>query len=144
MRIIPAVDVLGGEAVRLLRGDYGAVTAYGPDPAAIVHEFADAGADIVHIVDLEAARGGPRQTETIRAILEVGVRVQIGGGIRTAPDARRMVDEGAARVVVGSALVDGDEAPVREIVEAVGPGAVVAAIDVRQGRAMGSGWLWSG
>lgn len=144
MQIIPAVDLLDGAAVRLLRGDYGAVTGYGRDPAAIARGFVSQGAGLVHVVDLEAARGGQRQVDTVEAVLDAGVPIQLGGGIRTARDARWAVDAGASRVVVGSALVGPSDGPGADIVEAVGAEAVVAAVDVRDGRALGSGWLDGG
>ena len=144
MQIIPAVDLLDGAAVRLLRGDYGAVTGYGRDPAAIARGFASQGAGLVHVVDLEAARGGQRQIDTVESVLDAGVPIQLGGGIRTARDARWAVDAGASRVVVGSALVGPSDGPGADIVEAVGAQAVVAAVDVRDGRALGSGWLDGG
>ena len=79
MEIIPAVDILDGSVVRLTQGDYEAVTTYGRDPAAVVRRFVDEGAALVHVVDLEAARGGARQMSVLEAILEAGASVQVGG-----------------------------------------------------------------
>lgn len=143
MRIIPAVDVLDGAAVRLTKGDYDAVTVYSDDPWAVVSDWAAHGVSLVHVVDLEAARTGIRQRGILAALAECGAAAQLGGGIRTAEDARQVVDAGISRVVVGSVLVD-DEVEAGRIVEAVGPRRVVAAIDVRHGRAVGSGWLDDG
>lgn len=143
MRIIPAIDVLDGIAVRLTRGDYDRVTVYSDDPGAVASAWADAGVSLIHVVDLEAARTGTRQLGIRSVIAGHGAAIQVGGGIRTSEDARQEVDAGASRVVIGSVLVD-DETEVRRIVDAVGPDRVVAAIDVRNDRALGSGWLDEG
>lgn len=143
MQVIPAVDVLGGDVVRLVQGDYRRVTAYDRDPVAVASRFVQEGAELVHVVDLEAARGGERSTKVLQALGDVGVPFQIGGGIRTADAALEALDAGARRVVLGSVLL-GDMTAATEIVRAVGAGAVVAAIDVRDGRARGSGWLDDG
>ncbi|MEN8040748.1 MAG: 1-(5-phosphoribosyl)-5-[(5-phosphoribosylamino)methylideneamino] imidazole-4-carboxamide isomerase [Actinomycetota bacterium] len=143
MRVIPALDVLGGKAVRLLRGDYDEVSEYGDDPVAIARGFMDEGASLVHVVDLDAARGRERSLDVVRALGIAGVPFQIGGGIRSPEVAAEVVALGARRVVVGSAFLGG-EATAIEIVEAVGAEHVVAALDVREGRARGSGWLDEG
>ena len=108
MEILPAIDILDGHAVRLLRGDYDAVTAYDERPEAVAAAWEAGGATMVHVVDLEAARGGRPQEAAIRAVLDVGTEVQLGGGIRTPDDAARAIDAGVNRVVVGSALVAPD------------------------------------
>mgnify|MGYP001821166308 FL=1 len=138
MRIIPAIDVLEGNAVRLTKGDYDAVTVYSSDPGAIVREWSEAGGELIHVVDLEAARSGRRSADVLGAVVQSGVAVQLGGGIRSANDAIEVIDAGVARVVIGSVLV-ADEQETGRIVRRVGPDRVVAAIDVRRGRAMGSG-----
>jgi phosphoribosylformimino-5-aminoimidazole carboxamide ribotide isomerase len=143
VRIIPAVDILAGVAVRLLRGDYSRVTAYDDDPVNVAQEWLDGGASLVHVVDLEAARGGTRQSDVIARLTGRGIPVQLGGGIRTSQDARLAIDAGVQRVVIGSVLVS-DEQETLAIVEEVGTDKVVAAIDVRGGRATGSGWLDEG
>ncbi len=140
MEIIPAVDVLAGSVVRLMHGDYGAVTRYGDDPVARVSAFLAEGASLVHVVDLEGARSGKPDDRLLTALAATGGRFQIGGGIRTAEAANRVLSKGAARVVMGSAAVWEPEvlAGVGEIQR------VVAAIDVRKGRATGGGWLDDG
>jgi phosphoribosylformimino-5-aminoimidazole carboxamide ribotide isomerase len=141
--LIPAIDILGGVAVRLLRGNYADVTVYSGDPVALASGFVADGADLIHVVDLDAARGGPRDRNVPAALGAAGIPFQIGGGIRTASQADGAIREGAFRVVIGSVLVSApDEA--REIVRAVGPTRVVAAIDVRAGHARGSGWTDAG
>jgi phosphoribosylformimino-5-aminoimidazole carboxamide ribotide isomerase len=141
--IIPAVDVLDGSVVRLFQGDYDAVTTYGDDPAAVAARWIGGGAAIVHVVDLEGARSGTPSPGLWNDLASTGIPFQVGGGIRDASSARAAVGMGATRVVIGSAAVH-DEAALTDIVAAVGPEAVVAAIDVRNGMAVGSGWLDAG
>lgn len=138
--VIPAVDVLGGRVVRLLRGSYDEVTVYGDDPVGTARAWIDAGAPLVHVVDLEGARSGSPDRSLWERLAEAGVPFQVGGGIRTAETARAALAAGAARVVMGTAAVWSPE-----LLAAVGsPRRVVAAVDVRDGRATGAGWLDEG
>src|SRR4051794_33159136 len=111
--VIPAVDLLGDEAVRLERGDYARVTLREADPEALVARFAAAGAELVHVVDLDGARSGRLRPELIsRLVAAAGAaRVQASGGIRSVDDARTLLDAGAARVIVGTAAFAEDDAP---------------------------------
>mgnify|MGYP001817261044 CR=1 FL=1 len=137
MQVIPAVDGLGGRAVRLAQGDYGAITRYSDDPIAVVEGWAASGAELVHVVDLEAARSGVPDFGLIMRLGSLEIPIQYGGGIRAADVAKAALQAGLLRLVVGSALL-ADSAP--GFVSAVDAGALVAGIDVRQGRARGSGW----
>lgn len=137
MHVIPAVDVLGGNAVRLAQGDYDQVTRYGDDPIEMVQQWADAGADLVHVVDLEGARSGVLNRGLVERLGAVGVPIQFGGGIRTVGSAEAALDTGISRVVVGSVLLGDDAA---DFVSALDSEAIVAGVDVRSGRARGSGW----
>ncbi len=139
MQIIPAVDVLGGRVVRLLRGDYDAVTDYAADPVAAVRRWAAEGAGLVHVVDLDGARSGEGDPGLWEALGEAGVPFQAGGGLRTAAAVAQAVAAGAQRAVVGTAAV-WDPELLEEMVAVVGAGRLVAAIDVRDGRAQGAGW----
>jgi phosphoribosylformimino-5-aminoimidazole carboxamide ribotide isomerase len=139
MDVIPAVDVLDGRVVRLRRGSYDDVTVYGDDPVAQAASWLAAGAAMVHLVDLAGARDGTHDVGLWRALGAAGLTFQVGGGIRTAGTARNAVVAGAARVVVGTAAV-WEPAVLGEICAAVGAGKVVAAVDVRAGRATGAGW----
>lgn len=143
MDIIPAVDILDGAVVRLLRGSYDEVTTYGRDPVAVGARFVAEGAPLIHVVDLGAARNGTRDLAALEALARAGIPFQAGGGVRTAADAIRTLEAGALRVVVGSVLTSGSDESYG-IVEVAGPGRVVAAIDVRAGKAKGSGWLDEG
>ena len=139
MQVIPAVDVLNGQVVRLARGSYDDVTWYGSDPAAQVKAWSALGVTLVHVVDLDAARSGRRDMKLLRSLGESGVALQVGGGIRTAEDAALAIAAGASRVVVGTAAVWDPEA-LAAILEAVGNANVVTALDVALGRARGTGW----
>src|SRR3954462_7152479 len=98
-QVIPAVDLLGDEAVRLEQGDYARVTLREADPAALVARFAGAGARLVHVVDLDGARSGVLRPELIARLVEAArpAGVQASGGIRSVDDAQRLLDAGAAR-----------------------------------------------
>lgn len=137
MQVIPAVDVLDGHAVRLMRGDYSKVTHYADDPMAVVEMWAEEGAGLVHVVDLEGARTGTLNSELVERLGSLGVAMQYGGGIRTAEAAEAALSAGILRVVAGSVLL-GDHAD--DFVSRLQPELIVAAIDVRSGRARGSGW----
>jgi phosphoribosylformimino-5-aminoimidazole carboxamide ribotide isomerase len=136
IEVIPAVDVLGEEAVRLHQGDYAAVVERADDPIALAERWVAAGASRVHLVDLDGARSGRVRPELVRAAAErvAPARVQASGGIRVLADAQALLDAGADRVVVGTAawpdptpwLVLGD--------------ALVLALDVRDGEVRSSGW----
>ncbi|MCP4968836.1 MAG: 1-(5-phosphoribosyl)-5-[(5-phosphoribosylamino)methylideneamino] imidazole-4-carboxamide isomerase [bacterium] len=141
--MIPAVDVLDGNVVRLRQGRYDEVTVFGDDPAARLVSWVESGAEIVHVVDLAGARDGFGDTDMWQRLGETGVPFQIGGGIRTLEAATLAIESGAARVVLGTAAV-WDPTLVAAIVSAVGSERIVAAIDVREGMATGAGWLDEG
>lgn len=140
LQIIPAVDVLDGKVVRLMHGDYDRVTVYGEDPVAQALEWMRQGAELVHIVDLEGARSGAPDESLWRRLADAGVAYQVGGGIRTTELAGRALEAGAQRVVLGTAAVWDPEVLGR----ISDPARVVAAVDVRGGKAKGAGWLDEG
>jgi phosphoribosylformimino-5-aminoimidazole carboxamide ribotide isomerase len=133
--VIPAVDVLGDEAVRLERGNYDSVVERADDPIALARRWADAGATRIHLVDLDGARTGRIRPELVGAVREAaGLPVQASGGIRELDDARALLDAGADRVVVGTAAWP-DPAPWLEL-----GAALVLAVDVADGELRGRGW----
>lgn len=140
MIVFPAIDLLGGHAVRLAQGDYDRVTVYNDDPVAQARAFAEAGAEWVHVVDLDGARDGvPGNIGIVERIAaESGLKVQTGGGIRTLETMRRLADAGAAHMVLGTKLVT-DEAFVAEAVAEFGD-SVVAGVDARDGEVKIAGW----
>ncbi len=104
MDLFPAIDLRGGQVVRLHRGDYAQETVYGDDPVAVALAYQAAGAAWIHVVDLDAARGGGDNRSLVGAVAgAVAVPVQSGGGVRTAADADALIAAGVARVVVGTA-----------------------------------------
>jgi phosphoribosylformimino-5-aminoimidazole carboxamide ribotide isomerase len=138
--IIPAVDVLDGSVVRLTHGDFGQVTVYDRDPVGCARRWVDQGASLVHVVDLDGARTGKPDRTLWERLAEAGVRFQVGGGIRSAEVATVALKAGAARVVLGTAAVWNPS-----VLEEIGElDRVVAAVDVRDGRATGEGWLDEG
>lgn len=132
MLIYPAIDLRGGECVRLLQGRFDAVTRYDSDPFARARAFRDAGAEWLHVVDLDGAEAGePRQHALIGEIARAsGLKVQAGGGVRTRGDVARLLEAGAARAVVGSAAVSAPE-DVSEWLRDFGPERITLALDVR-------------
>lgn len=138
--LIPAVDVLGDEAVRLVRGSYDDVSLREPDPLALVTLVVDAGAELVHVVDLTAARSGRVRPELFRRVVEAAgsARVQASGGVRTLDDAETLVATGAARLVVGTAAFSEGNL-LERLVERLDDRLVVA-LDVRDGHVRVHGW----
>ncbi len=143
MDLIPAVDVLDGRVVRLDQGRYDEVTVYGDDPARQAREWMDQGPALVHVVDLAGARDGRADPGLWKRLGQAGIRFQVGGGVRKAEVAAAAVAAGAERVVVGTAAV-WDRAALDRMVAMVGASRLVAAVDVRAGRAAGEGWLDDG
>jgi phosphoribosylformimino-5-aminoimidazole carboxamide ribotide isomerase len=140
MELIPAIDLLGGVVVRLAQGAYDQVTEYHGRPVEVARRWESLGAARLHIVDLEAARDGSGRSAVIGSVIEaVSIPCQVAGGIRDVATARALVEAGADRVVMGTALVrDPELAPA--VLATIGPEHLVAAVDVRHGDAFGSGW----
>ncbi|RKR02968.1 1-(5-phosphoribosyl)-5-[(5-phosphoribosylamino)methylideneamino]imidazole-4-carboxamide isomerase [Maricaulis maris] len=132
MILYPAIDLLDGRVVRLHKGEFDAVTDYGDDPRAVAEQFGEAGAVWIHVVDLSGARDGARrQGAIIRTICETGLRVQTGGGVRTAEDIEDLLASGVERVIVGSLAVTEPER-VRDWLDRYGGDRLTLALDVRQ------------
>ena len=107
MYIYPAIDLYGGKAVRLFKGDYAQMTVYSDDPVSVARDFAAAGASHIHLVDLEGAKiGKPANLDTIRAIVETtGLFAEVGGGIRDMETVDSYLSIGVSRVILGTAAV---------------------------------------
>jgi phosphoribosylformimino-5-aminoimidazole carboxamide ribotide isomerase len=142
MIVIPAIDLRGGKCVRLLRGDFARETVYGDDPVAMARHWAEAGASILHVVDLDgAAVGAPVQTAIIAAICAaIPIPVEVGGGLRTRADVDATLAAGAARVVLGTAAIE-TPALVTEAIAAHGAERIVLGLDARDGYVATGGWL---
>ena len=143
MNIYPAIDVLDGRVVRLLRGDFGASTTYGRSVADQLVAWRQAGALWVHVVDLDGARTGNPNPGLWREVTGQGVRVQLGGGIRGVADVDAALACGVTRVIMGTSAV-WSPGVLRDAITRNSPEQVVAALDVRDGRAGGAGWLDEG
>jgi len=142
VRLYPAIDILQGHAVRLVQGDFAARKVYERDPQAAAMSWVDAGAEVLHVVDLDGAReGAPVNLEQLRRIAAgAGVPVQYGGGLRSARAVEQALAAGAWRVVVGTAAFT-DPAMLSGVLAASDPGQVAVAVDVRGGMVATHGWL---
>ncbi|MFU8890642.1 MAG: 1-(5-phosphoribosyl)-5-[(5-phosphoribosylamino)methylideneamino]imidazole-4-carboxamide isomerase [Anaerosomatales bacterium] len=139
MQIFPAIDILGGKAVRLRQGHYDQVTVYNDDPVEQARIWAAGGAEWLHVVDLDGARDGvPANLEVIaRIVKKVRVPVQTGGGIRSMETLDRLYDAGVTRTVLGTSLVTD---PVFVEAAAHKYAGIVAGIDARDGKVAIEGW----
>lgn len=144
MNLYPAIDILGGNAVRLVKGDFDAKTVYDPDPLSAARGWVDAGARFLHVVDLDGAKAGaPVNLEHLRRIAgEAGVPVQYGGGLRSAEAVGDALAAGAARVILGTAAFT-DPDLLREVLDSHEPEQVLVSVDVRDGHVATHGWLQS-
>ncbi|HUF59896.1 MAG TPA: 1-(5-phosphoribosyl)-5-[(5-phosphoribosylamino)methylideneamino]imidazole-4-carboxamide isomerase [Actinomycetota bacterium] len=143
MIVIPAIDLRGGRAVRLRRGDPSAETAYDDHPVEVAKRFQEQGARRLHVIDLDAALGEGENREAVSEICRaVVVPVQVGGGIRSLEAAAAVLEDGAARAILGTAAA-ADASFVERAVEEFAE-RVVVAIDVRGGHLMIDGWREEG
>jgi phosphoribosylformimino-5-aminoimidazole carboxamide ribotide isomerase len=137
--VIPAIDIFGGRCVRLVQGDYENPTVYSDNPNEIAGEFAEAGAEHLHVVDLDAARGTADNKQVIEAILRrKDLKVQVAGGIRTSDAVDFWLGAGAHAVVMGTAAVR--DPRLLERCARQHPGRVLTALDLRDDKPAVSGW----
>ena len=143
MLIFPAIDLYGGKAVRLYKGDYAQMTVYSDRPWEIAADFAAKGATCLHLVDLEGAKSGTTPNiETVKQILaQTKLFTEIGGGIRSMDVIRAYLDAGVDRVILGTAAVT-DEAFLRRAVEAYGE-RIAVGVDIKDGAVAIHGWTQS-
>lgn len=111
MLIFPAIDIVGGKAVRLFKGDYSQMTIYNEDPVSVAHDFEKAGATCIHLVDLEGAKSGttPNLSTIQRIVSETNLFVEVGGGIRNLETISAYLNIGVNRVILGTAAVNDPE-----------------------------------
>jgi phosphoribosylformimino-5-aminoimidazole carboxamide ribotide isomerase len=142
--LYPAIDIRGGQAVRLLQGDYERETAYDADPVDAAMRWAGEGAEILHVVDLDGAKAGePRNLEAVRRIAAaVECPIQVGGGLRDAASVDAVLDAGAERVVIGTAALRNPEF-LAATLEKHGE-RVVVSVDARDGKVALAGWTEAG
>ena len=132
MILLPAIDLFGGQAVRLYQGDYNQMTVYDPDPLHTVRQFERAGATHLHLVDLEGAKTGRTTNLPViqRIAAQTNLLIEVGGGIRTMDTVRRYLEAGASRVILGTAQA------VAQYGEKIAVGA-----DLKDGKVAIKGWL---
>jgi phosphoribosylformimino-5-aminoimidazole carboxamide ribotide isomerase len=142
MEILPAIDLRNGHCVRLTQGDYDRETVFDDDPAAVAKRWVDQGARRLHVVDLDGARDGVRgNAEAVATIVKaVDVPIQLGGGVRDAAEALRLVDMGVDRVIIGTAAIEAPD-EVQATVEDVGTEHVIVGVDAKDGMVQTRGWL---
>ena len=140
MNIFPAIDLYGGRAVRLYKGDYANMTVYSDDPVSVAMDFEKCGAEYIHVVDLEGAKiGSPCAYETVKSILtNTSLKLEIGGGIRNEEMIKAYVDLGVDRVILGTAAVN-NEAFMSEMAEKYGSRLAVG-VDIKDGYVAIKGW----
>lgn len=141
MKLFPAIDILDGAAVRLQQGDYARKTVYEADAFVQALAWKEAGAEYLHIVDLDGARSGEPVNHALiaRIASELAIPIQVGGGVRSFEAAKKLLDAGVSRVILGTKLAHDFEL-VDRLVVSFGSDALVAGIDARGGRVATSGW----
>jgi phosphoribosylformimino-5-aminoimidazole carboxamide ribotide isomerase len=139
--ILPAIDIRGGQCVRLRQGDYAQETVFGADPAAMARRWVDEGAKFLHIVDLDGAKEGrPVNGDSIQRIVrEAAVPCQLGGGLRTEADIARTLGWGVARVVIGTRALR-DPAWFTKVTQQF-PHKIILGLDAKGGKVATDGWL---
>ncbi|MBF2025396.1 MAG: 1-(5-phosphoribosyl)-5-[(5-phosphoribosylamino)methylideneamino]imidazole-4-carboxamide isomerase [Oscillatoriales cyanobacterium C42_A2020_001] len=141
MEVIPAIDILGGQCVRLYQGDYGQVQTFDEDPVAVAQRWAEEGATRLHLVDLDGAKAGkPVNLQAIAAIAQsIDVPVQVGGGLRDRQSVADLLKVGVQRIILGTVAVEQPEL-VSQLCQEF-PGKIVVGIDARNGKVATRGWL---
>lgn len=139
--IYPAIDMRGGKCVRLLQGDYNQETVYGDSPYDMAKKFADEGASWIHMVDLDGAKEGNRVNDdsVIKAAQTLNAKIQIGGGIRKEADIAHYLENGVARVIIGSIAVSKPEFAI-EMIRKYGS-QIAVGLDAKNGYVATHGWL---
>ena len=146
MLLLPAIDLMDGQVVRLRQGKADQKTVYSNDPAALARRWQDEGGDYLHVVDLDAAfsgHSGPANQAALRAILAaITIPCELGGGLRDADTVRHALDLGVSRVVIGTRAAE-STAFVRDLVQTFGSERIVVGIDAKDGHVAVRGWTAS-
>jgi phosphoribosylformimino-5-aminoimidazole carboxamide ribotide isomerase len=142
MEVIPAIDLRGGRCVRLVQGDYDRETVFSEEPVAVAQRWAGLGATRLHVADLDGARSGhPMNADAARAIIEaVSIPVQVSGGVRTLEAVAGWIEAGAARVVLGTAVVHEPELAA-EACRRHGADRIIVSVDAKDGLVATDGWV---
>lgn len=141
MIIFPAIDLKDGQCVRLVQGVLDNKTIYSDTPADVAVSFQDKGAEWLHIVDLDGAfTGSPRNSDAIKSIaLAVDIPFQVGGGLRTVEDVKRVLNLGASRVIIGTRALQQDF--ISQLLDEFGPDRIVLGLDAKDGMVAVEGWV---
>lgn len=142
-QVIPSIDLRNGKVVRLQQGDFTRQLDYALDPVQTVQAFAAAGAQFVHLVDLDGAKAGrPAQTEAIAQLASAtSMTVQVGGGVRTTDDVLRLMDCGVHRVVIGTAAIEHWDWFAELVSRPTMKDRLILALDAREGKVATRGWM---
>ncbi|MDO4418824.1 MAG: 1-(5-phosphoribosyl)-5-[(5-phosphoribosylamino)methylideneamino]imidazole-4-carboxamide isomerase [Ruminococcus sp.] len=140
MYLFPAIDLIGGQAVRLVKGDYNRKTVYSSSPVEVAKSFYEAGAEFLHVVDLDGAKSGNTDNISVIAdiIKESGLKVEVGGGIRSEEVIRKYIDSGVYRVILGTVAVENPDF-CREMTEKYGD-KIAVGVDIKDGFVAIKGW----
>lgn len=140
MLIFPAIDIVDGKAVRLFKGDYAQMTVYSDDPLSVAKDFEDAGAEWVHLVDLEGAKSGttPNLETICRIVSGTSLSVEVGGGIRSVDTVKAYLEAGVSRVILGTAAVK-DPDFLKEALQLYGD-QIAVGVDLKDGKVAIKGW----
>lgn len=140
MYLFPAIDLIGGQAVRLVKGDYSQKTVYSSSPVEVAKSFYEAGAEFLHVVDLDGAKSGNTDNISVIAdiIKESGLKVEVGGGIRSEEVIRKYIDAGVYRVILGTVAVEKPEF-CREMCAKYGD-KIAVGVDIKDGFVAIKGW----
>lgn len=140
MIILPAIDLKDGAVVRLYKGSFDTVHQVATDPVSVAQAFQEAGATWIHMVDLDGARDGVRRNgELVRSVTNLGLQVELGGGIRSMADLEAVFALGVTRAVIGSAAVSNPEL-VAQAIATYGADRIAVGIDARDGKVKTAGW----
>lgn len=141
MIVIPAIDLRDGRCVRLMQGRKSDVTVYNDDPVSVARGFASAGAEMIHVVDLDGAfseTDSPNRAVVKRILKAADIPIEFGGGVRTLEDAQMLADAGITRIVLGTVAAESAD-EVKKFVEKFSS-KICVGIDARDGRVMSRGW----
>ncbi len=141
MELFPAIDLLGGQVVRLYQGDYGKSKVFGSDPLAFARDFEQKGAKNLHLVDLDGAKEGtPKNFDVVKSIAQnTGLFIELGGGIRDEDAVKRCFDAGVGRVILGTKALK-DKAFTQSMIQRYGD-KIAIGVDARDGKVAVEGWL---
>ncbi len=140
MNIFPAIDIIGGQAVRLKKGDYNQKTVYNSDPVSVAIGFKNQGAEFIHLVDLDGAKSG--KTDNFKVVQQIvkqsGLKAEIGGGIRNIETVKKYLDCGVMRVIIGTAAITNPEF-LDEALKLYGD-RIAVGVDIKDGKVAIHGW----